>query len=221
MSVIDRRSVSEQVATSIRDRILSLSLMPGSRLIVEELAGLLGVSNTPVREGLRELVTQELVRYDGGSYWVISFSEKDIQDLYAIRRALEGLAVSRATPIISREALQELRSNLEAGLSYTSDDQEEDRLIAMDFEFHESIAKNSGSKILADLLESTRMQTMLLRRWLFVANKPESWELASIREHLTIVERMEQGDAAGAARAMVDHLERAGKRNLESFRKKE
>ncbi|MBC7294664.1 MAG: GntR family transcriptional regulator, partial [Thermoleophilia bacterium] len=70
---IIRQSLSQQAGEAIKKRILSLDLPPGTRLVVDTLAEELGVSRTPVREALRELVSQGLVTYDGNSYTVTRY----------------------------------------------------------------------------------------------------------------------------------------------------
>ncbi len=90
-------SVSQQVATRLRDDILSGNPPPGERLVVRDLVASLGVSHVPIREALRELEAEGLVesRLNRGVV-VAGVDIEELHDLYRIRRLLEVDAIGRA-----------------------------------------------------------------------------------------------------------------------------
>ena len=99
------------VFNTLRDAILTGKLVPGERLMENQLAEKLGVSRTPVREALRMLELEnlvELVPRKGAQ--VLDMSEKDIIDILEIRSALEGLATGLACKKMSAEGLVELKA---------------------------------------------------------------------------------------------------------------
>jgi len=211
---IVRQSLSEQAASAIKSRILSLDLPPGTRLVIDVLADELGVSRTPVREGLRELVAQGLVTYDGNSYVVTSYARQDVENLFAIRRALEVLAVSQAAQRMSDETLQELRALCDEGEQRIAAGDTE-FLITMDMQFHYKVSQGSQNSRLQSLLDSLREQCWLIRRWGFLRTLVQFVEQITLEEHAAILDRLSARDPEGAARLMDEHLRKGEQRTLE------
>jgi DNA-binding GntR family transcriptional regulator len=209
-----RQSLSQQAGEAIKRRILSLDLPPGTRLVVDVLAEEMGVSRTPVREALRELVSQGLVTYDGNSYTVTRYTRRDVEEIFAIRRALEVLAARQAAERISPQALQELRALCEEGVRRLRE-RDAKFLVEMDSRFHEIIAEQSGNTRLQSMLASLRDQAWLIRRWGFMNRLAEYVETVTVAEHLAILERLEAHDPDGAAALMEEHLLRGEQRTLE------
>jgi DNA-binding GntR family transcriptional regulator len=211
---IVRQSLSEQAAEAIKARILSLDLPPGTRLVVDALAEELGVSRTPVREGLKQLVSHGIVTYDGNTYAVTSYSRQDVEDIFLIRRALEALAAQQAAQRMPANALRELRAICEEGRRRI-DEQDTEFLITVDVRFHEMIATGSGNQRLIHLLDQLREQSWLIRRWGFLPKLVEYVEAVTLEEHLAIVERLEAGDSEQSGKLMQEHLLRGEQRTLE------
>ena len=206
---IVRRTLSEQVAEKLKTRILSIALEPGTRLLTDVLAGELGVSRTPVREGLRELVKEGLVTYDGKSYAVKTFSRKDAEEVLSIRRALEVLAARQAADNITDAQLQELRKQqLQSEERLKKGDIQS--LVEIDFRFHEVIADASLNSRLRMLTNGLREQIFLSHRWSF--DPQQLWK--TLAEHKRILQALLARDPERAARAMGEHLERVAERTL-------
>ena len=90
---INRDSVESRVAGQLRDLILSGQLPEGTPLVQRDLAERLGVSQTPVRIGLSELEREGLVEVgDTGRALVSRLTREDLEEIYAARLGLEGLA---------------------------------------------------------------------------------------------------------------------------------
>jgi DNA-binding GntR family transcriptional regulator len=213
---IVRHSLSQQAAEAIKARIYALDLPPGVRLVVDNLAENLGVSRTPVREALQQLVSEGLVRYDGNSYFVTSYGRKDVEELFAIRRALEALAAGQAAERISPQALFELRQLCDEGVERMAAGDTE-ALISLDVKFHGAISQESGNERLQGLLESMREQSWLIRRWGFLHRLVEYVEAMTLEEHRAIIERLAERDSAGASRLMEEHLRKGQDRTLEGL----
>src|SRR5690348_13675855 len=92
--LVPRARIVEEVLHRLRDAILSNRIPPGERLVQTELAEYFGVSRTPLREALRLLQRDGLVRVaDGnGTVEVVRLSREDMIELYAIREVIDGLA---------------------------------------------------------------------------------------------------------------------------------
>ncbi|HZA84940.1 MAG TPA: GntR family transcriptional regulator, partial [Actinomycetes bacterium] len=94
---MQRASGAQLVYGELRERILDLRLEPGARLHEAELAAELAVSRTPLREALRMLLAEDLVeQLPTGGMLVRRLDLQDLRELYAVRAALEGLAVREA-----------------------------------------------------------------------------------------------------------------------------
>src|SRR4051812_43670169 len=92
-SKVDRTDLEERVYSELRARILARDLPPGTVLTLRQVAEALQVSATPVRDALRRLQSDGLVR-DGGKhgYSVTGLDAQDVTDLFGARLAIEGYA---------------------------------------------------------------------------------------------------------------------------------
>lgn len=109
------RTLSDQVADSLRKLILSGEIAPGEQLVESEIAKHFNTSRNPVREALRKLEKSGLVvgkAYKGFS--VIKLSPSDIIGLYEVRLALEKVALERIIKAKNESVLEQLRDSVRA-----------------------------------------------------------------------------------------------------------
>jgi DNA-binding GntR family transcriptional regulator len=98
----------------LRDAIIDGELVPDQQIVQEQLAEQLGVSRTPVRDGLARLAQEGLVTWSAGNgYLVNDLSKDDIVDVYQVRFALESLAVRQACGKHTPAQLARLRALVE------------------------------------------------------------------------------------------------------------
>lgn len=156
-------TLHEEVYGRIKEMIVRQQLLPGSRLILRNLAKQLGTSSMPVLEAIRRLERDGLVTQIpkwGAS--VKEWTEDDRLEAFHIRRALEGeaarLFVMRATPL-QRETLVELCQKLE-------DFAPTDPMAALetDIQFHVHIARSTGYGRLAQLIEISKIPLAIFWR---------------------------------------------------------
>lgn len=103
---LERPVLVDQIATSIRDDILSGKLRPGQRIMVAALAKELGVSHIPVREAIRRLEAESLITtVPRRSTVVAEVRLGELHEVYDLRRLIEGDTVMRAAPAYSSEHL--------------------------------------------------------------------------------------------------------------------
>jgi len=103
-----RQTAHEFVRETLRSQILSGELVGGSRLVQSEVAHQLQVSTTPVREALRDLATEGLIRLDAHRGAVIHRASRDeLEEIYRLRWLLEPEAVRRAVSRLTDEDLAE------------------------------------------------------------------------------------------------------------------
>jgi DNA-binding GntR family transcriptional regulator len=103
-SRVPRESVEQRVAQMLRDLIVRGDLPGGTPLVQRDLAQRLGVSQTPVRSGLSDLARDGLVEVtDTGRALVRRLTREDLEEIYAARFGLEGLAARVGAPAVSDE----------------------------------------------------------------------------------------------------------------------
>jgi DNA-binding GntR family transcriptional regulator len=211
--------LSDQVADTIKEQILNIELKPGQRLIVEKLAKELGVSRTPVREGLRKLTSEGLVDYDGKVYAVKELTKEHLISFFEVRRALEALAARKAAQHIKGEQLAELTNLLAKGRKWIIEQENQYiDIIFIDIEFHGIISDAAQNYRLKNLLSIMQEQSWYIRRWLLLPRRAEKVRKQTLEEHQAILDRLSEHDQEGAAQAMVRHLLKGEQRNLERIK---
>lgn len=203
-----KESLRAKVFNSILDDILSGKLKPGETLIESKLAEEFGVSRTPIREALKQLELEGLVvSLPNRRVAVKGVSEKDIDDIYVIRKRIEGLAARWATENISEEQLEELRNIVELGEFYTNKGDWE-KIEELDGKFHDIIFEASKSKPLRFILSNFHQFIKKAREEsLRVQGRIEKTH----EEHHNILKSIEAGDATEAERALIEHIKSSRK----------
>jgi GntR family transcriptional regulator, vanillate catabolism transcriptional regulator len=162
LDVVHDMSLADQARESIRRAILDGSLHPEERLTIEQLAVELGVSRTPVREALKALEGDGLVRLLPHRGVVVEpFAREELYHRYSIRAMLEGYAAELACRADAALIAGELEMNcdrLEAVALRVDGDQLEQtrRLAELNQEFHAIIHEGSRSRTLVRLLGTLR-----------------------------------------------------------------
>lgn len=195
-----RKTAHEFVKETLRRAILRGDLTGGARLIQADLATLLSVSTTPVREALRDLATEGLItldRHRGGI--VRELNWKELEDIRLIRAELEPLAVRLAVERISDEALaraDQLRQKMA---------RERDLGNWVEFNtkfhsvFHESTLVTRLASILKGFEDASAVYVAQAQRW-----HPEIRRRANA-EHEDLVEAFRDRDTERAVKVMTRH----------------
>jgi DNA-binding GntR family transcriptional regulator len=192
------------VLEAIKHAILAGELKPGQPLVETDLAEVLGVSKTPVREALKTLAGAGLVimnPYKGAAVRVVD--DEQARHVYDARLLIEPEALARA--VTSRHdwlpAHQALHRADHAA------DQAERSLANRDF--HRELYAGCGNPLLIRMLDDLRDQTALVSAaawrhepdWL----QTPSWEHEAA-EHRAVLQAAEDGDAEGAAALLRGHI---------------
>ena len=102
----DVGNAAETAYAVLREAILTNTLKPGARLRADDLAGMLGVSKTPVREALRKLQAEEFITVQAGNVLTVKeVTEQELLEIYCTREALEGMAARLAADTRERSTL--------------------------------------------------------------------------------------------------------------------
>ena len=176
---------------TLREAILKGELKPGERLMELQLAAKLRVSRTPIREAIRMLELEGLaVTVPRKGAEVAKMTEKDMEDVLQIRRALDELAVGLACDNMTEEKLAELH---EALVRFEKSTKTGDvRQIAQtDIEFHEVIYQAADNPKLVNLLNNLREQ---MYRYRVEYLKSDDVYPVLIQEHEKIYEGLKHKD---------------------------
>jgi DNA-binding GntR family transcriptional regulator len=193
---------------SIKEYILEGRLDEESRLTEEFLSGQLGISKSPIREALNRLEAEGLIRIEArrGAY-LRSFTNKEIDDLYDVREALEVHAVR--TAVFPPVLIKELRASVKRLRGFLKTN-ERTKYIDEDVSFHAAIARATGNARLCDVLENIQNQIWLFRR--------KTYNLSSTSApdaHDALIDALEKGDRTEAETAMRHHISSVRKKLLD------
>jgi DNA-binding GntR family transcriptional regulator len=191
----------------LRDLILSNVLRAGQKLVDRELAELLGVSRTPVREALGRLAMTGLVekRIRRG-YYVSEFSAEQVSDLYEFRKMLEVHAVKLAAQNAQLSHLHEFDRILVDLEKLTSDPSDHAKAVKLDLEIHELIARASGNASLHQAIQSVLDKVMC---FISVEISNRDALAAAHSEHQALLHMIKEKDAEGAAELIRMHVDSA------------
>ena len=198
-------SLADQVFEHIETDILSGKYTRGEILTESKLSAELGVSRTPVREALRRLSQEHLIEESGKGSVVIGINEKDLEDIFLIRKKLESLAAELAAQKHTDEQLAELKETLELQEFYSSK-KDAEHIKHMDNKFHEMLYKLTGSTIFYDTLVPLHKKIQKYRK---ASVQSGSRAEASVQEHRKIYEAIAAKDTESAGKYALEHVENA------------
>lgn len=199
-----RISGAQFVYQHLRDQIISLELAPGTRLSEVELAGELGVSRTPVREGLNRVLSEDLIEQGPtGGMFVRSLDPADLRELYTVRAVLEGVIAREAAENATAGDIDELRDLMEKIALLIDHASEVARLGS---EFHASLSRIAGNRRVGQLLRQIRSH---IQRYRNLTTQSHERRRAAIVEHRAIFEAIAARSGASAEYQMRLHVENA------------
>ena len=196
-------SLHDDVASQLRNYIFEGQLRPGSFIDEATLCELWSISRTPLREALKVLTAEGLVRHEPRrGCFVNEVTEQDLDDIFPVIALLEGRcafdATQRATPAdvqVLEVWHERLRQHALAGRIQD--------YYEANFAIHEAIITLANNKWLAQTISDLRKILKLAR--LQQLHAPGRLK-QSLKEHLAVFEALKAGDAVGAEAAMRDHL---------------
>ena len=198
-------SLADQVFEHLENDILSGKHQRGEILTESKLSSQLGVSRTPIREALRRLEQEHLIEESGKGSVVIGITDKDLEDIFAIRTSLESMVASIVAKKRSQEQLAELKETLELQEFYLSK-QDADRIKLMDNKFLQTLYRLSGSMTFYDVLVPLHKKVQKYRK---ASVESKSRAIESVNEHRKIFEAIEMQNPEMAALYAKEHIENA------------
>ncbi|MFB5662321.1 GntR family transcriptional regulator [Alteribacillus sp. HJP-4] len=204
----------QQAYIQVKRSILNGSLEPGSKIVVGQLAEEYEVSRTPLREALRQLQNDGLIKFQtNGTISIIDLDEKDFIELCFCRRILEKEIIQEAIRCITNDTLEEIKVILDQSEEAvnTEDDLE---VLRLNTEFHEKIILSCENKRLIELLERTRAFLLIYRAKIV----KETDQSKTVKEHRQIYNYLCKRDEEAAVKAIEHHLDNDLERGKEFFK---
>lgn len=196
----DRRTAREQAYEALRRGILGGTLEAGSRLVQSEVAVALGVSTTPVREALRDLASEGLVKFDDYRGAVVQQpSLADIREIYRLRILLEPVAIRDSLENLTAEEL-ERASDLQSQMDHVRD---LGVWVELNNTFH-SVFDDSRTPRMNAILRNLRDSAALVVG--FSNRVRPSLIDASNRQHHLLLQACRDHDGDAAARIVEEHV---------------
>jgi DNA-binding GntR family transcriptional regulator len=199
------RYLDHYVYDALLEAIVHGRLIPGTRLVLDDLAEQLKVSRTPIRDALARLTSEGLVRRDGRKGLTLTaLSPKELSDLYDVRLMCELYAVENGIGNAVPDVLAEMAEMAEQGFRHLRN---ANPLAASlkDREFHRLLVSLGHNSKLTTLVEQLNIHIQTLRV------RPGEEKLREQRkhyylEHLAIIEALRKGDVVAAKDAIRTHI---------------
>lgn len=204
MQAIKRSTLNQKTYKTLLDMLFSSEIPMGSQLEERELSDKLGVSRTPLRDAISQLVREGLVEYRPyqGNF-VKHWNAKQVEDLYTVRKSLEMLAIQLAIPKLSNEDIDAIADILEqAHKALEADDLA--AFGACDSQFHQLIIHKTGNETLINSLERLSLQIQMVRT---LANRDPYVVKRTSYERPRILQALRDRDSEQAAFLMGEHIE--------------
>ncbi len=198
-------SLADCVFERLENDILGGKYAYGEVLTEARLCEEMGVSRTPIREAIRRLEQENILRESGKGMVVQGITNEDIDDILAIRARIEGMAARRAASAMTETQKKALAEAVDLQEFYVSR-ADADNIQWQDHEFHELIYAGCGSITLQSTLVPLHRKAQKFRR---ASVEKVVRAKASVEEHRRICEAILAGDGDAAEAAMNEHIARA------------
>ncbi|HLQ98310.1 MAG TPA: GntR family transcriptional regulator [Candidatus Dormibacteraeota bacterium] len=211
-------STSDYAYTNIKESIITGELKPDEPIVEKQLAQVLEISRTPLREALHRLELEELVvRQMNGRLKVASISVQEVKEIFTVRGKLEGLVVANATENAMAKDIDHLKTIVEM-IKKSFEEGKIEEILYYGSEFHLSIYELSKNKTAVNILYQLNDHIYRYRR--MIPNHDINRFEKSIAEHEQIIKSMSENDIESAQTAMEQHIEASMKIAISSIQEK-
>lgn len=196
-------SLTDEIADVVRERILKGEYEIGEKIKENQIATELRVSRTPIREAFKLLENEGLIDYiPNRGCFAKGFTQQDVDDIYAVREALEELAVTWAVERITPEEVTALEEECDLMEFYTKK-KDRKKVLELNSSFHDIIYTAARSRFLAQVLRSYKEYIDKTRKAIFYE---QSYLEAILAEHRLILDGIRERDKEKAIDAIRKHL---------------
>jgi len=211
------KTIRKRIYEHLREQLLNGEIAPLEHLIEAKIAKEIGTSRTPVREALHSLELEGLIEsIPRVGYVVKPINEQEVGEICEIRMAIEGVAARWAIEKAHKKLIEELKKNISISDEKVSKGDVK-AFVDMDAQFHEIIARFSGSKRLRELAQTLRRHMLRYR-----IQSIYSFDnvLRAIEGHKGILRAIEKRSLEEVNKAIRYHMEQS-KRDILRYAFKE
>ena len=194
--VINKKSLTDQVYTMLKDKILNRDVDLGEQLNTREIAEEHGISLMPVRDALRRLANEDLVENKPRvGFFVKNFSEAEVNDILEVRKMHELYCLENYFENINKEVIADLKDKFENG--------HKKYFTSYDSKLHKEIVLASQNNYLIDsYLKMINHYTMLFSYLNYKRSE------TSRQEHIDLIDCILNGEQEKAMEILYRHLDR-------------
>lgn len=201
---LTKTNLREQALASLRTAITSGQLPPQTPMVETELSEQLGISRGTLREAMRQLQQEGLLRSGPrGRLYVRHLGPKEVADIFAVRSALESLAASALSTAEDRETAVAQLGGLLDRMERAAGDEDLEGRIESDLDFHRALCALTGN---AELLHTWQSLEGSIRMSIMAAGRERALGNMDVDRHRVMVDAIATGDSANAFRAVEEHL---------------
>ncbi|WP_114285408.1 GntR family transcriptional regulator [Candidatus Halocynthiibacter alkanivorans] len=202
-NMIERKSLHLELVERIRPLIIDSQLVPGRKVPEKDLCERFQVSRTPMREALKVLASEGLVRLEPNrGAWVTTVTTNEVKEVFPILGVLEALSGELACKYITDAEIREVRALHEDMLqSYRARD------LAAYFESNQKIHRAILLAARNDTLtKSCQTLSARMQRARYIANMSEERWANAVSEHEQIIKTLEARDGQSLSAVLVEHM---------------
>jgi DNA-binding GntR family transcriptional regulator len=202
------KSIRQKIYGHLREQLLNGEILPHQHLVETKIAQDIGTSRTPIREALHSLELEGLIEsIPRVGYVVKPINEDEVEEICEIRAAIEGVGARWAMEKAPQKLIEDLRKNILISEEKVVQGDPK-AFVELDAQFHEIIAKLSGSKRLQELGQTLRRHMLRYRiQSIYLIENV----LRAIEGHKGILEAIERGNLEEVSGAIKNHLEQSKK----------
>jgi len=205
MKAIQKKTLHQEIANNLREMIMSGELREGDKIKEDELCTVMEISKTPLREALRVLSAEGLIRLipNRGSY-VTTPTFEEIKEMFDVMSVLEGVCARTAAEKMSSgdfKKLEDIHHQLEKNFRL----KDQKQYIHHNNLYHAFVQELAGNKTLNQIVNGLRQKILLYR---FKSLNLSGRFKQSIQEHRDLLEAFRNRDAEKAELLMKSHMKK-------------
>ncbi|WP_417669622.1 GntR family transcriptional regulator [Roseibium sp.] len=201
---IQRKSLHRELVDRLQPLIISGELAPGSKVPEKDLCTQFGVSRTPLREALKVLASDGLVRLEPNrGAWVTRVTVSEVEEVFPVLGALEALSGELACKNISDEEIDAVRALHEQMLeSYQKRDL--DSYFAINQKIHHAILLAARNDTLTTSCEALSLR---MQRARYLANISDKRWFEAVQEHEKIMKFLAERNGKELGKTLLEHMD--------------
>ena len=200
---IPRKSLHEELVDRLQMLIITGELQPGTKVPEKDLCAQFGVSRTPMREALKVVASDGLVRLEQNrGAWVSPLTISEVEEVFPILGVLEALSGELACQNITDEEIAAVRA-LHAQMISSYEARDLETYFSVNQKIHRAILKAARNDTLTT---SCQALSLRMQRARYLANMSDERWAAAVQEHEQIMEYLALRDGKKLAQTLLAHM---------------